>query len=177
MNMITTTLHATEQITLPPITISYTCSCDAPNKKGICRMFEKGGSKKSSSTKLSKPLKLKGGWIVQPINCMNHVKYHLTQGSILFSGKVLIASYVPNLLEPITGYVYHASPNLPYTEKSYSVIIVKNPAIRGIDFTSKNSGWECGSGNAQVACTPQTDNARCVAGSKCNFIYKSNKED
>jgi hypothetical protein len=165
-----TTLDYSNKIILPPTTISYQCSCNRPNKNAICAMYLKHGLKKSPDVAISKPLVLPGGWIVRATNCKNNMTYHLTRGSILFSGKKLLASY--GTLASITGYVYHVTPNLPFTEKSYSLIFVNNPAIMGIDFTAKNSGWHCGSGNSETICDSKINMAQCYVGSHCNFIYK-----
>jgi len=167
------TSNAANKIILPPRAITFQCRCNTPNKQGVCRMYLKGGTKQSPNSGLAQPLTLNGGWIVQPTNCTNRIKYHLTRGSVLFNGKKLLASYGnPKIPAQITGYVYHVTPNLPFTKQSYSVTIVKNPAISGIDFKAKNSGWQCGYGNGKTLCSGKSNNARCFIGSRCDFIYK-----
>lgn len=162
-------LKAAEHITPPKKTIYYECRCKTPNVQGICRAFKKDAETPSAK---SAPiaLTLSGGWIIQPNNCVNKQKYTLTAGSVLFSGKKIAALY-DKLKSPLSnvGYVYHATPNLPYTRKNYSMIVVKNSAIRGINL--KNSQWQCGFGNGATSCHSKWNNARCFLGNEGDFIY------
>lgn len=156
---------ANNHIILPKKTITYFCTCDTPNAQGICR-----ADKKDGVTRSPKALALPGGWIIQPGNCANKQKYTLTAGSVLFSGKKIAALY-DKLKSPLStvGYVYHVTPNLPYTQTNYSMIVINNPAIRGIDL--KNGQWECGSGNGHASCHSNWRSARCFTGNLCHFTY------
>ena len=160
---------ANDHIILPNKTITYLCTCNTPNTQGMCHADRKDGATRSTK---SSPitLTLPGGWIIQPNNCVNKQKYVLTAGSVLFSGKKIAAIY-DKLKSPLAsvGYLYHVTPNLPYTQENYSLITIKNAAIRDIDL--KNSQWQCGHGNSSTSCYSKWTSARCFSGNKCHFIY------
>lgn len=160
---------AKNHIILPPKTFHYLCSCKTPNAQGICRAYKKDGVTRSvQSTPTAQTLP--GGWIIQPINCTNKQKYALSAGAVLFTGKKITALY-EKLKSPFSnvGYVYHVTPNLPYTQTNYSIIVINNPGIHGIDL--KNSQWQCGSGNSRTSCHSHWRSARCFAENACYFTY------
>lgn len=162
---------ANDPITLPPKTIHYFCTCKTPNAQGICHAYKKDGVTRSTQSSPSAST-LPSGWIIQPTNCVNKQKYILTAGSVLFSGKKIAALY-DKFKSPLSsvGYAYHVTPNLPFTQKNYSMIVIKNPAIQGIDL--KNSQWECGAGNRSASCQAKWNSARCFVGNHCDFIYSA----
>jgi hypothetical protein len=160
---------ANNHLILPEKTISYLCTCSMPNAQGICHAYQKDGVKRSAQSTPT-PLTLPGGWIIQPINCVSKQQYTLKSSAVLFSGKKIVALY-DKLKSPLSniGYVYHVTPNLPYTQANYSMIVINNPAIHGIDL--KNSQWQCGSGNSRTSCHSHWRSARCFSGNTCDFTY------
>lgn len=165
--VLTTNIWANGHLKPPANRLIYFCKCTTPNAQGICHAFKKDG-KTSSVGATPVALTLPDGWVIQPINCSNKQQYTLTAGAIFFSGKKIFAQY-DKLSSPLSmvGYVYHVTPNLPFTQTDYSLTVIKNQAIKNV--VLKKGRWECGNGNKPTACSEDFLTARCVSHSDCFF--------
>ena len=160
------TLGSVYAIVMPPKQMLYHCHCKKPSVNGVCHSAK-------LMTHKNKPLM--HGWKVNFSSCTDNQTYHLTQGAVIFAGSKIKALYsnIEGQFD-LTGYVYHVSPNLPKTKSNYSLVVVGNPRINGIDIKNKHHGWECGDGNRRlVSCRHHFDSARCIMGKPCEFTFSS----
>lgn len=165
-------LQAESGVVLPANKLTYRCHCLVSNKQGICSAFLRSGVSAPPSL-VPHAKKLPGGWVIQLSNCRHGQQYELTAGSVIFSGQP-IAAIFSRLQSPLaeSGYVYHVKPVLPFTRQNYSLTVVQNERIQGIDLHRKPNGWSCGQGNRQVSCHTAYSSARCLIGKSCHFLYR-----
>ena len=169
-------LACTGVLAAPPAKLLYQCTCQTPNKKGLCGIaIRHHHAKKTFSASLPRAQRLTDGWVVRPANCLNGQAYILTRGAQLFSGKKINALY-SRIQTPLakTGYVYHVRPNLPFTKSNYSLTVIQNARIIGI--RKAKSEWQCGNGNHEASCSASFNTARCFVGHTCQFRIKNRQQ-